>query len=62
MKDGPGGFQDYVTARWLAAMSAMEKQGGWPDPERIFFSRDPNRDGFGAGFLRVRALLSAFPE
>ncbi len=36
VKDGPGGFQDYVTARWLAAMSAMEKQEGWPDPQTYF--------------------------
>jgi [protein-PII] uridylyltransferase len=36
VKDGPGGFQDYVTARWLAAISAMDKLGGWPDPEAYF--------------------------
>jgi [protein-PII] uridylyltransferase len=36
VKDGPGGFQDYVTARWLAAISAMEKSGGWPDPATYF--------------------------
>jgi [protein-PII] uridylyltransferase len=36
VKDGPGGFQDYVTARWLAAMSVMEKQEGWPDPQFCF--------------------------
>lgn len=36
VKDGPGGFQDYVAARWLAAMSAMEKHAGWPDPETYF--------------------------
>src|SRR6202140_98877 len=37
VKEGPGGFQDYVTARWLAAMSAMEKHAGRPDP-RAYFS------------------------
>jgi [protein-PII] uridylyltransferase len=36
VKDGPGGFQDYVMARWLAAMSAMEKNGAWPDPQAYF--------------------------
>jgi [protein-PII] uridylyltransferase len=36
VKDGPGGFHDYVTARWLAAMSAMEKQDAWPGPETFF--------------------------
>jgi [protein-PII] uridylyltransferase len=35
-KDGPGGFQDYITARWLAVMSAMEKHDGWPDPQNYF--------------------------
>ena len=38
VKDGPGGFQDYVTARWLAAMSLMEKHAGWPDPQTYFSS------------------------
>jgi len=36
VKDGPGGFQDYLTARWLAAMSAMEKHAGWPEPQTYF--------------------------
>jgi [protein-PII] uridylyltransferase len=36
VKDGPGGFQDYVTARWLAAMSVMEKLAGWPNPQTYF--------------------------
>jgi [protein-PII] uridylyltransferase len=36
VKDGPGGFQDYVTARWLAAISAMEQQGKWPEPSSCF--------------------------
>jgi [protein-PII] uridylyltransferase len=36
VKEGPGGFQDYVTARWLAALSTMEQKEGWPDPEKLF--------------------------
>ena len=36
VKDGPGGFQDYVTAGRLGAMSAMEKHGGWPGPQTCF--------------------------
>src|SRR5580704_12495094 len=36
VKDGPGGFQDYVTARWLAALSTMEQKEGWPDPQFCF--------------------------
>jgi [protein-PII] uridylyltransferase len=36
IKDGPGGFQDYISARWLAALSAMDKQHGWADPGTYF--------------------------
>ncbi len=36
VKEGPGGFQDYVTARWLAALSAIVEHGGWPDPKTYF--------------------------
>ena len=36
VKEGPGGFQDYVTARWLAAISAMDTHGIWPDPHSRF--------------------------
>jgi [protein-PII] uridylyltransferase len=36
VKDGPGGYRDYVLTCWLAALSAMEKQHGWPDPEALF--------------------------
>lgn len=36
VKEGPGGFQDYVTARWLAIISAMEGRGGWSDAQSYF--------------------------
>ncbi len=36
VKDGPGGYQDYVMARWLSLMSAMEKQHGWPNADACF--------------------------
>jgi [protein-PII] uridylyltransferase len=36
VKDGPGGFQDYVTALWLAELSALERQEGWPEPGKLF--------------------------
>src|SRR5882762_1293605 len=36
VKDGPGGYLDYIMARWLAVMSAMEKQHGWPNPDECF--------------------------
>ncbi len=58
VKDGPGGFQDYVTARWLAAISAMELHGGWPNPETYF---DPASqiamDSALAFFASVRCFL-----
>jgi [protein-PII] uridylyltransferase len=58
VKDGPGGFQDYVTARWLAAMSAMEKQDGWPD-SRTYFSpaNQTAMDSALAFFASVRCFL-----
>ncbi len=58
MKDGPGGFQDYVTARWLAAMSAMEKHGGWPDPDTYFSPAiQAAMDSALAFFASVRCFL-----
>ena len=30
VKDGPGGMRDYNVACWLALISAIEEQGGWP--------------------------------
>jgi [protein-PII] uridylyltransferase len=35
VKDGPGGYRDYTLACWLAAMSAMERQHGWPDSDKL---------------------------
>jgi [protein-PII] uridylyltransferase len=35
VKDGPGGYRDYTLACWLALISAMEKQRGWPEPDTI---------------------------
>jgi [protein-PII] uridylyltransferase len=58
VKDGPGGFQDYVTARWLAAMSAMEKQDGWPDPQNYFSPLNQSAmDSALAFFASVRCFL-----
>lgn len=36
VKDGPGGYLDYIMARWLAVMSGMEKEHGWPDADKCF--------------------------
>jgi [protein-PII] uridylyltransferase len=58
VKDGPGGFQDYVTARWLAAMSAMEEQDGWPDPQKYFsLANQTAMDSALAFFASVRCFL-----
>ena len=58
VKDGPGGFQDYTTARWLAAMSAMEKHDGWPDPETCFSPAiQTAMDSALAFFASVRCFL-----
>ena len=58
VKDGPGGFQDYITARWLAAMSAMEKHGGWPDPDAYFSpANQVAMDSALAFFASVRCFL-----
>ncbi len=58
VKDGPGGFQDYITARWLAAISAMEKHGGWPDPAAYFSpSNQEAMDAALASFASVRCFL-----
>jgi len=58
VKDGPGGFQDYVTARWLAAISAMEEHHAWPDPS-AYFSPDNQKamDSALAFFASVRCFL-----
>jgi [protein-PII] uridylyltransferase len=58
VKDGPGGFQDYVMARWLAALSAMEKHPGWPDPRTYFSpSAQTAMDSALAFFSAVRCFL-----
>jgi [protein-PII] uridylyltransferase len=58
VKDGPGGFQDYVTARWLAAIKAMEKHGGRPDPQTYFSPASQTAmDSALAFFASVRCFL-----
>lgn len=58
MKDGPGGFQDYVAARWLATLSALEKNGVWPDAQSLF-SREtkPEMESALAFLASVRCFL-----
>src|ERR1700722_5351929 len=58
VKDGPGGFQDYVTGCWLAAISAMEKNHAWPEPQTYFLPS--NKTSMGAAlefFAAVRCFL-----
>ena len=58
VKDGPGGYLDYVMARWLAVMSAMEKQRAWPDPHACFSPEiQPTMDSALAFFASLRCFL-----
>jgi [protein-PII] uridylyltransferase len=58
VKDGPGGFQDYITARHLAALSAMENGGGWPDPQASFSPETQSAMNSALAFLAsVRCFL-----
>ncbi|HWX37843.1 MAG TPA: ACT domain-containing protein [Candidatus Sulfotelmatobacter sp.] len=58
VRDAPGGFQDYLTACWLAALSAMEKNGGWPEPESLFSPANrQSMESALAFFASVRCFL-----
>ena len=58
VKEGPGGFQDYVTALWLAGISAMEKQGGWPNADLYFSPENQTAMQSALAFLAsVRCFL-----
>jgi len=58
VKDGPGGYQDYIVARWLAMMSAMETQQGWPNPDACFSAGvQATMDAALAFFASVRCFL-----
>src|SRR5580693_5215166 len=58
VKDGPGGYRDYTLACWLAAMSAMERQHGWPDPDTLLSPATQNTMDQAFAFLAsVRCFL-----
>jgi [protein-PII] uridylyltransferase len=58
VKDGPGGYRDYILAWWLALLSAMEKQHGWPAPEAVFSPPTRNTLDSALKFLAsVRCFL-----
>ena len=58
VKDGPGGYRDYTLACWLAAMSAMEKQHGWPNPDTLLSPAIQNTMDAALSFLAsVRCFL-----
>lgn len=38
VNDGPGGYQDYIAAGWLAKVPSMEARLEWPDPGHLFSS------------------------
>ena len=58
VRDGPGGYRDYVLANWLGLMSAMEKHHRWPDPSGILSPQIGNRLDSALLFLAsVRCFL-----
>ncbi|MGH9679009.1 MAG: hypothetical protein ACRD4Y_03585, partial [Candidatus Acidiferrales bacterium] len=58
VKEGPGGYLDYIMARWLAIMSAMVKQHAWPGPDHCFTPEvQPAMDSALAFFAAVRCFL-----
>ncbi len=60
VKDGPGGFQDYVTRAGLPPFPPWKSSMAGRNPRHFFLPRS-NCDGLGARFLRIRALLPPFP-
>ena len=35
IKEAPGGLRDYNVACWMATLSAIDREGKWPDPETL---------------------------
>jgi [protein-PII] uridylyltransferase len=58
VKEGPGGFQDYVTGCWLAAISSIEKNRAWPESQTFFLpSHAKAMQDALAFFASVRCFL-----
>jgi len=58
VKEGPGGLQDYVSACWLAAISAVERQQGRADAGVYFSSANQAAMDSALAFLvSVRCFL-----
>jgi [protein-PII] uridylyltransferase len=58
VKDGLGGYRDYTLACWLALMSKMEKEHGWPSPDTTLPPAVQNTLDSGWQFLAsVRCFL-----
>ncbi len=59
VKDGPGGYRDYTFACWLAAMSAMEREHGWPNPDTLLAPAIQNTMDQALSFIAsVRCFLN----
>jgi [protein-PII] uridylyltransferase len=58
VKDGPGGLRDYNVGHWLALISAMAKQRGWPD-QTAFFALSQRKKLYAAleFLMSVRSFL-----
>ncbi len=58
MKDGPGGYRDYVLACWLTLLAAVEKNHVWPESDAIFPSAARTTLGPAFNFMAsVRCFL-----
>ncbi len=58
IKEAPGGLRDYNVACWMAMLSAIDREGKWPDPDTLL--PESTRRSFGPAleFLSsVRAFL-----
>jgi [protein-PII] uridylyltransferase len=51
VKDGPGGLRDYNVAYWLALISAIAKERGWPEQPTFFASSQRTKLTSAAEFL-----------
>ena len=58
VKDGPGGYRDYTLVCWLAILSLMEKNHGWPSQREVLPSETQSTLDAALQFLAsVRCFL-----
>ena len=58
IKEAPGGLRDHNVTSWLALISAMDQQRGWPDPASLLNPQIQRQFDPALGFLfAVRCFL-----